>query len=318
MIDHNIGGGADNLAESFEHYLPNVQIARIDRPRHFRWSGTLVKRSGRHLWRVRSNAEWDFHTSLVVKHTVFLTMPTAGGLKVTEAKGEYLVRPGQAIVLHVPGERDNLSYCDGEHARTSLKWSLEEATHALSSMFDTEPLEALPPLPLLDLSDNRGQVIRRLLSAIARDISCPQSPSTLASELMSEAALRMIFEPQMNHSDRRLPRTGPAILPRTVKQAIDYMRANAGEPIRIRDIADVCCVTPRTLENGFRDFKNTTPIAYLRQLRLEAVRRELMTSKGPARISEIARRWGFVDLGRFAERYRREFGELPSETVRKR
>ncbi|MFD2500918.1 hypothetical protein ACFSTI_21320 [Rhizorhabdus histidinilytica] len=34
-------------------------------------------------------------------------------------------------------------------------------------------------------------------------------------------------------------------------------------------------------------------------------------------MTEIACRWGFYQFGRFAAQYRRLFGELPSETLRK-
>lgn len=318
MIKHTIGGDAGNLSESFDRYLSNVQIARIGRPDHFRWSATLIRRDCRELWRIRANAEWDFHTTAPTKQAVFVIMPEVGGLKVIDDHGERLVGPGQAIVLHTQDERDNFTFGADGHARTSLKWSLGEAKWALSSQFDEVSLDDLPQIPMIDFANDRGEVIRNLLSAIARDLANTQAPSMLASQLMSEAALRLMFEPLLDRTGRPANRAQPSIAPRAVKQAIDYMRANAGEPLRIRDVADACCVTSRTLENGFKDFKGTTPIAYLRQLRLEAVRRELTTSEGGARISEIARRWGFVDLGRFAERYRRAYGELPSDTVRKR
>jgi AraC-like DNA-binding protein len=318
MVEHNIGGNAGNLAESFDRYLPNVQIDGIDHPDHFRWCGTLVKRDGRDLWRIRSNAEWTFNTPAAFKQTVFVTIPEMGALKVRDHRSEHIVRPGQAIVLHTPNERENFSLSDGGHARTSLKWSLGEAQWVLSSRFNEVSLDTLPPMPLIDFSNERGEVIRDLLSAIARDLASVQPSSALASQLMSEALLRLLFEPLLNGADHPASRVSPSIAPRAVKQAIDYMRANVGEPLRIRDVADACCVTPRTLENGFRDFKGTTPIAYLRWLRLEAVRRELLAIGSDVRISEIARRWGFVDMGRFAERYRRAYGELPSETVRKR
>lgn len=318
MVEHNIGGDAGNLAESFDRYLPNVEIACIDHPDHFRWCGTLVKRDGRDLWRIRSNAEWAFHTSAAFKQTVFVTIPEMGALKVKDGRSERTVRPGQAIVLHTPSERKNYSLCDGGHARTSLKWSLGEVQSTLSTRFEEVSIDTLPPMPVIDFSNERGEVIRDLLSAVAKDLACVRPSSALASELMSEAVLRLLFEPLLNGVNHPAARVASTIAPRAVKQAIDYMRANVGEPLRIRDVADACCVTPRTLENGFRDFKGMTPIAYLRWLRLEAVRRELVASDGCAQISEIARRWGFVDLGRFAERYRRAYGELPSETVRKR
>ncbi|MEV3961896.1 hypothetical protein AB0M34_13515 [Nocardia sp. NPDC050193] len=33
-------------------------------------------------------------------------------------------------------------------------------------------------------------------------------------------------------------------------------------------------------------------------------------------VTAIATRWGFTNLGRFAQQYHREFGQQPSQTVR--
>ena len=54
-------------------------------------------------------------------------------------------------------------------------------------------------------------------------------------------------------------------------------------------------------------------MAYLRQVRLERAREDLLLGRGP--VSEIAYHWGFTNLGRFATQYRTRFSELPSETV---
>jgi AraC family ethanolamine operon transcriptional activator len=56
---------------------------------------------------------------------------------------------------------------------------------------------------------------------------------------------------------------------------------------------------------------------FLRQVRLEGVRRDLDGGLPPGGISELALRWGFSHFGRFAADYRRHFGELPSETARR-
>jgi transcriptional regulator GlxA family with amidase domain len=56
---------------------------------------------------------------------------------------------------------------------------------------------------------------------------------------------------------------------------------------------------------------------YLRQLRLHRVHTELAAnSPDSATVTMVARRWGFMHLGRFANQYRQLFGEPPSETLR--
>jgi AraC-like DNA-binding protein len=318
-VQHNIGGGPDALAEAFSSYLPCATIERCASPDNFKWTGTLASTHGRALWRIRSNGDWDFSSSTNELDSVFVTLPEHGGLKMTERGQERTAVPGQALVLNQPRVRDNCTFSAKGHEQTSLKWPRREAQHAISSVYGDVRLDDLDVQPVQDLDNDRGRVLVRLLSAIAIDLANPLPPSTLVSELINEAALRLLFEPAVSRwAERNGRKHHPHILPRHVKQAVDYMQVNAGRPIRIRDVADACCVTPRTLENGFKTFKGMTPIAYLTQVRLEAVRHELQTVNFAPRIFEIARRWGFPDPGRFAERYRRAFGELPSETLRSR
>jgi AraC family transcriptional regulator, ethanolamine operon transcriptional activator len=59
------------------------------------------------------------------------------------------------------------------------------------------------------------------------------------------------------------------------------------------------------------------PTAYDRLRRMSLVRRTLRHANADvARVSEVARRYGFADPGRFAVEYRAAFGELPSATLR--
>jgi transcriptional regulator GlxA family with amidase domain len=55
---------------------------------------------------------------------------------------------------------------------------------------------------------------------------------------------------------------------------------------------------------------------YLRNVRLDRVRHELLERAPGIGVTEVAHRWGFMQLGRFANAYQQRFGELPSETLR--
>ena len=46
------------------------------------------------------------------------------------------------------------------------------------------------------------------------------------------------------------------------------------------------------------------------------MRHELLAGSADTRISDVANRWGFWHMGSFAADYRKQFGELPSETLR--
>ncbi|MDF3831733.1 helix-turn-helix transcriptional regulator [Cupriavidus basilensis] len=117
-----------------------------------------------------------------------------------------------------------------------------------------------------------------------------------------------------NYSDRLVVKaTGPS--PRHVRSAIEFIHAYARDSILVEDIAKAAGVSVRALQVGFATFKSTTPMAYLKRVRLEGVRNELLHSDD-ASVAEVAMRWGFKQLGMFAKVYRDAFGELPSQTRR--
>lgn len=106
--------------------------------------------------------------------------------------------------------------------------------------------------------------------------------------------------------------------PRHVRAAEEFMRANAGEPLTLAEIADAAGVSIRTLTAGFRNFRDQSPMQQLRDIRMAAARNDLMQGPGTGSVADIALRWGFGNFGRFAGDYRRRYGETPSETLRRR
>jgi transcriptional regulator GlxA family with amidase domain len=95
------------------------------------------------------------------------------------------------------------------------------------------------------------------------------------------------------------------------------MRAHADTPISIGALAAAAGVSARTLFEGFRRFRGVSPMAALKAVRLDAVNDELEAADPSASVTGVALKWGFVHLGRFAQDYRRRFGRLPSETLRR-
>ena len=73
----------------------------------------------------------------------------------------------------------------------------------------------------------------------------------------------------------------------------------------------------RTIECAFDEAHLGPPSAYFRQRRLMSCYSDLI-SADPRKttVTTIAMRYGFTELGRFAAAYQRQFGELPSQTLR--
>jgi len=98
--------------------------------------------------------------------------------------------------------------------------------------------------------------------------------------------------------------------------ALDYIRAHASRSPSIEEICRISGVSWRTLNYAFRERLDLTPKQYLKAVQLRRVRRDLLTCDPGETIAEVAGRWGFWHMGQFAKDYRRQFGELPSETAR--
>jgi AraC family ethanolamine operon transcriptional activator len=103
---------------------------------------------------------------------------------------------------------------------------------------------------------------------------------------------------------------------RVMERAEDYLRANLYEPFSLSDFAAATGTNHRTLQRQFRSVYGVSPQVWFRSMKLNAIRREFQQSNGTGeRVSDIAMRWGFLHLGRFAEEYRQLFGERPRDTL---
>ena len=105
-------------------------------------------------------------------------------------------------------------------------------------------------------------------------------------------------------------------LPATLRAALTYIEADISRRISLADLAREAYATPRTVQYLFRRYLDTTPTAYVRELRLAAARQELlMADRSETTVGATASRWGFGHTGRFAVLYRETYGESPHQTL---
>lgn len=105
-------------------------------------------------------------------------------------------------------------------------------------------------------------------------------------------------------------------LPEGLARALQWLDGRPDEPIALATLAAVAGVRPRTLEAHFRFHLGTTPLGWVRRMRLARARQQLLAGGGTASVTGVALANGFSQFGRFAAQYRRQFGELPSQTVK--
>ncbi|MEH0972290.1 helix-turn-helix transcriptional regulator [Micromonospora sp. CPCC 205546] len=108
------------------------------------------------------------------------------------------------------------------------------------------------------------------------------------------------------------------VTPRALRRAVAYVNDNAEQPITVDQIAAAAGVRPRALQLAFRRHHDTTPMRYVRQVRLERAHRDLQAADPTTgvTVTMIATRWGFTHLGRFSTDYRVVYRSSPSHTLR--
>ena len=108
-----------------------------------------------------------------------------------------------------------------------------------------------------------------------------------------------------------------SVLPRSVRRAIEAMRSTPARDFTVSELAAIAGVSGRTLQRQFQAFLGKTPVAVLRDVRLECARRALLRGSPRTTITDVALRCGFLHLGRFSIAYREAYGEQPSQTLKR-
>lgn len=101
------------------------------------------------------------------------------------------------------------------------------------------------------------------------------------------------------------------------KLAKQYICENSKKQISILDICETVGATERTLYLGFGELYGLTPKAFLKYLRLHHARKDFLRAEPGSTVTNVAYKWKFYHLSRFARYYYEVFKEYPSETLKR-
>ncbi len=106
------------------------------------------------------------------------------------------------------------------------------------------------------------------------------------------------------------------VLPGYIKKAQQYIQDYLDEPISLSDLSQYCEVSVRTLQKGFSQYLQQTPVEYIRDQRIERVHSALQNDQGSETVTEILLRHGIQSLGHFSSLYKKRYGCSPSHTLK--
>jgi len=238
--------------------------------------------------------------------TLFSPPPVWGGQE---------LRSGD-IVFHGQGEPMHMRTA-GSSEKSFIALEPEHLTFWSRTLTGTQ---VLPPTFARIIRPSRAILSRlRYLHASACRL-VEKSPTTIAHPEVARAieqelihALMTCLRPDAPLETRPIRSRRAAVMNRFE----GVLAAHPDRPLHIPELCSAIGVSERTLRVCCAEFLGITIGRYLRLRRLKLARTALRNpDSATTSVAEVARRYGFGELGRFAGMYRAVYGEAPSATLR--
>ncbi|WP_244564505.1 AraC family transcriptional regulator [Rhizobium sullae] len=306
----------DELREHYANTLKPVQVSPIDRSSTISVEDTHFSLGDFDIWSglCRSGMEVNFSEP---PDAYALYVPIAGAMEMAGRGHQLTSTPGTLLAADL--SKATILRLHNERSHIGIAFSRQSVTRQLSELLDAPVTHDIELFAEYDAHSGAGAKLAAMVHLLWNNLI--SEPAGAISARSTEFFFRTIMVTLLENVPHRysalLERPVSPAMPRQMKRAIDYMMANIARAVSVEEVARDAGVSTRALQAAFKQFKNTTPLNHLRQLRLEGARKDLLLGhQDSVSISDIARQWGFRHVGRFSILYRETFGEMPTETRR--
>lgn len=223
---------------------------------------------------------------------------------------------GQGAIFNPDGNFTRTALTDCSHLTLSLDpLAINKRACQLLGRKLSDPIIFDTPI---NLTSNEGILISQTIQFVAKQL---ERVKLLSQQEIQHDLEQLLIDTILYCQDHThlkwLERGYECLGPKYVTDVEEYIETNCSEKISLDDLASIAGVGIRALNASFRKYRGTTPMQYLKSVRLNNVRQELLNATQSDRIVDIAMRWGFFQLGWFSAEYKKAFGELPSDTLRR-
>lgn len=261
-------------------------------------------------WQVRGTPESPQWLSII--------LPRAGTVELGLAGEAIQGVPGNLLLARNQDVAQFAMRGNGhQYEALRLDWAI--ISQVLAAVLEVPFSSTLQLQPMLDLSTQSGHLLGSLAETMIAGMrdNGPLLHAPVAMANLTSALTDLVVRWIPHRFSHLLEKKVHLIAPRHVRRAIDFMHANIATPLDMSMVAEAAGVSVRSLESGFRVFKETTPAAYLRTIRLRAARADLLDPLNRQSVKDICLKWGFFQFGRFSAVYRASYGESPSDTKKR-
>ncbi len=195
-----------------------------------------------------------------------------------------------------------------------------ETVERFISAWTGEPVRRLPtfqPQVLLDRQPRLLDLMQQLihLGEAAGGPNTAQALPLSAVQLEYQLLVNL-FTSQPHDVLDALQAHCPPVAPRCVRLIEDHVVAHCDQPLTPETLAQLAGVSVRSLFLGFHRYRGISPMRFLRQVRMQRARQDLLAADAGTRVADVALKWGFTHQGRFSLAYQSCYGESPRDTLR--
>ena len=226
------------------------------------------------------------------------------------------IAPGSWTMVLPPGEPLRLDF-KGRYRQLVLRIEFDALHRHLGALIGQEVSRKLVFDDNVDRSPAMDALRRRIFS-FATDFN---ERGTFFSDLAAAEVERMVIMKFLmchRHSYTQFLLKEP--LPAgssAVRRVEEFIEANWDKPIDIEAMVAVAKVSARSLFRQFKRDRGYSPADFAKRVRLDRARAMLELSAGRTTVLQVAFKCGFQNPGHFARDFRLNFGELPSETLKR-
>lgn len=255
----------------------------------------------------------DLTFGITGSDTVSIDTVIAGTVQVDRAKDTNRYQPGDVML----GSWPQASFTSRTHRVRGRALTLPVSLlYTVAGRAPSAPLRFVSPRPASAADRTRWTSTTGYIDTLLASPAAAASPLIIGSTARLLAATVLVAFPNSWDTDPAArDRTDASTA--TLRRAIAFIDEHAARDISVADVAAAAHVTIRAVQIAFRRHYGTTPAGYLRRVRLDRARQDLLAAD-PAResVTAVAYRWGFASPGQFTAAYQQAYGVTPDQTLR--
>ena len=224
------------------------------------------------------------------------------------------ISPGTLINFNYGKKLDTVN--QGEFGGYVISISESALKSAFSDIDrDQKLVEGINQFRFWSPSGGEHEQLRQILHALKEVATSEGNDGLERWKLVFNQDLPSIVASILSGESHQPTLSAPRFQAGALERALQIISEYDQMPASIKALSILAGASWSTLQRAFLNEYGISPKAYMKARRLAAVQSQLIKQGPGTIIHEVARQWGFRHMGNFAADYKKQFGELPSETL---